>query len=248
MTKIHYLYWLKMSIVDHFQAHDKMKQSKETKVTFREFPRDVQELIAYKLNVHDRTMLNCVLPKSERFVKSYDRSLGIIRKAVVKRKVTKFTTVLRDFFNKLPNDDATLNEIRNILPDMFSADVLEADRKDYIFTIVKGCSIETYKQLRNDDFYKDVFIDHSKSLKNLLYTIAIWNHTLFEYILVNDTLDVSLLEQDLPYMFYSIETIKIVLKHMSLSKQVTEKMYVRSVENMCLDTAELFYAHLQLME
>lgn len=219
-----------------------------TKVTFKGLPRDVQEHIAQKLNVRDRTMLNCVLPKSERFVKKYDRSLGIIHKAIVKKKVSKFTSVLRDFFNKLPDDDATLNEIRNILPDMFSADVLEADRKDYIFTIVKGCSIETYKQLRNDDFYKDIFKDHSKTLKDLLYTIAIWNHKLFEYILVNETLDMSVLEQDLPYMFYSIETIKIVLKHMSLSKQVIEKMYVRSVENMSLDTAELFYAHLKLME
>lgn len=224
------------------------KVTKVTKVVFKEFPRDVQECIAYKLNVRDRTMLNCVLPNSERFVKGYDRSLGIIHKAIVKNKVKKISTILRDFFKTLPYDDATLHEIRNILPYMFTADALEADRKDYIFTIVKSCNIETYKQLRTDDFYKDVFTDQSKSLKDLLYIIAVWNHTLLEYIFINDTLDMSVLEQDLPYMFHSIDTMKIVLKHLSLSKQVIEKMYVRSVENMGIDTAELLYAHLKTLE
>ena len=121
-----------------------MRPLRATKVTFKDFPRDVQECIAYKLNVRERTMLNCVLSKGEQFVKDYDRSLGIIRKAIVKKKVKKFTTTLRDFFNKLPDNDATLDEIRNILPDMFSDDVLEADRKDYIFTIQKANILKNY--------------------------------------------------------------------------------------------------------
>ena len=215
---------------------------------FKEFPRDIQECIAYKLDVRDRTMLNCVLSKGERFVKGYDRSLGIIHKAIVKRKLTKFTTILRDFFNKLPDDDTTLKEIQDILPDMFKADVLEADRKDYIFTIVKSCSIETYKQLRTDDFYKDIFIDHSKPLKDLLYNIAVCNCTLLEYIFVNDTFDMSVLEQDIPYMLYWTESMKIILKHMSLSKQVIEELYVKSIEGMKLVTAEFVYSHLKTIE
>jgi hypothetical protein len=216
-----------------------------TKIKFSDFSRDVQEYIAYKMNIRDRTMLNCVLSKGERFVKGYDHSLGIIYKAIVNRKVTKFTATLRDFFNKIPDADATLSEIRNILPDMFSPDVLEADRKDYIFTIVKNCDIETYKQLRADLFYKDIFIDRSKQLRDLLYNIAIYNIVLLDYIFVNDNFDMNILEQDLPYMTYRTETIKIVLKHMSLSKPILEELYVKSIETMNLVTAELLYAHLK---
>lgn len=224
-----------------------MQPYKVHKVTFKQFPRDVQELIAYKLNVRDRTMLNCVLPKAERFVKEYDKSLGIIRKAIVKNKVTKIRLALRDFINTLPKEDVTLKEIQDVLPDMFTPDVLEADRKDYIFTIVRKCDIETYKQLRTDDFYKDVFTNDSQ-LRNLLYNIAVWNHTLFEYIIVNDTFDLSIMERDLPYMLYSTHTMKLILKHMIVSKQTVETMYWKSIEGMHLITAELLYAHFKNME
>jgi hypothetical protein len=213
---------------------------------FNKLPLDLQESVAYKLNVHDRTMLNSVLSKNKQFNKDYDRTLGIIHKAIIKRKVSKVTVKMRDFFNTIPEQEETLKEIKLILPDMFTAEVLEMDRKDYIYTIVKSCNIETYKQLRTEDIYKDNF-DNNGKLKTLLYTIATCNPTLFEYIVLNETFDFSLLHAEIPYMLSYIEALKIILKHMNLSTTVVEELYVRSIETMRLDAAELLDAHLKTM-
>lgn len=215
-------------------------------IKFNEFPRDIQECIAFKLNVRDRTLLNSVMSKGKRFERTYDRSLGIIRKAIVNKKVTTFTVALRDFLNTLPQEE-TLREIKDILPEMFSAKVLENDRKDYIYTIVKTCDIETYKQLRADDFYKDVF-ENEFQLRSLLYNIGTRNHTLFEYIVINETFDMSVLEPEIPYMLLQRDTLKSILKYMNLSKEIVERMYIRSIDTMKLGAAELLDAHLAAMD
>jgi hypothetical protein len=111
---------------------------------------------------------------------------------------------------------------------------------------VKSCNIETYKQLRTEDIYKDNF-DNKGKLKTLLYTIATCNPTLFEYIVLNETFDFSVLHVDIPYMLSYIEAIKIILKHMNLSTTVVEELYVKSIESMRLDAAELLDAHLKTM-
>lgn len=211
---------------------------------FTELPDNVQEMIAYKLNVCDRAMLNCVLPRKERFKQTYDKSLGVLYKAICKKKVIKkLNTNIRDYLHNVLDKDETLNEIKNELPEMFTKEILESNEKDRIYTIVKSCDIQTYENLRTQSLYYDVFKDDEQL--TLLLNAMVWhNPILLEHIFRNEkdtyaTAITNFIERNFKYTLYNTRSCEIILEHSNLSKEFLEDLYVKSIEGLDIDTAEV---------
>jgi hypothetical protein len=216
---------------------------------FTELPHEVKETIAYKLNVCDRTKLNCVLPKNERFKQTYDKSLGVLHKAICRKKlIQKMNTTMRDFLHTISNKDETLNEIKNEIPDMFKKEIVELDEKDRIFSIIKQCDIKTYQNLRINALYNDVFKDDEK-LTILLHEMVWCNPVLLEYIFNNEketyaTAIIKYIQRNFKYSLYNTRSCKIILEHSNFSKEYLEELYIKCIENLYIDTAEVIERHL----
>ena len=218
---------------------------------FTQLPHQVQENIAYKLNVLDRTKLNSVLPLAKRFIREYDKPIGILYKAICRGKIKGLSAKLQQFVYSLPKDEQTIIEIKKAMPDMFTNEMLDNERKDRIFAILPICSIETYKSLLNDPFYSDFFTDQAV-LYTFLWQCVMYNQCLLRYILTHElatyktALD-TFIQESFKSMLRQTQSCQVIIEHMQFSKEFLEELYIDSIQAFHIETADMIETHLKQM-
>lgn len=123
---------------------------KQRGTMFLDLPRDLQEKVADCLDVHDRTRLNCALPKAEQGCKRpKDKALGIMYHAIKKKYVKHVSLYMKQFLNDLPPGDVTVDEIARLIPTFKPSkktsqktDLLEDKKADLLDKLIAGTATE----------------------------------------------------------------------------------------------------------
>lgn len=210
---------------------------------FTKLPIDIQEKIYNLLPVQSRTSLRIALPKRSSSYnyfkdKTCEKKLGILSKAIKKKKFKKLTPATKVFLMSIDKEDPTLAELSNILPQIgtISANITPETGERELEYIIR-----TNKSLSPEDLADQVMQNpeylNTTSRPYLLYKCLLSNEDVFEAIAIKSG-DVTCVKQYLQYM--SVNMLKLAIKHIgdTITKDEYDSIYEKAVGELYIDTIE----------
>jgi len=214
---------------------------------FLDLPFDLRAKVYNSLNVQDRTRLNIALPKQykkEMKPIKTEKRLGVLSNAIKKKRVTKLSRAMTDFLcTQVSKEDPTLQDISAILsipPLVLTSNIITAE------SIAAASTREQFEHIiRNvpPELYDNVIAHpmfNSRSPQTVMADYyVLCNSVLFDYIATNQKTDIARFRSSIKFTVYSVDILRVILKHFTLTPEERDAMYVYAIENMYTDSAAL---------
>lgn len=208
---------------------------------FTKLPLDIQEKIYNLLPVDSRVSLSMALPKDapKKFIKDKkeERKLGVLVKAIKKKKFKKLTPVSKEFISKLDKSDPTLDEISQHIPEV--KELLENNNKtstlndiEYVLKNDKHTRPDILaSQIMKHDAYINV-----DTRPYLLYICLVSNHHVFEAMYASGA-DVSGIKNYIQFTSHDLKLFKFTWKYVekNLTQDEFDVLYEKIVGDMRID-------------
>lgn len=218
-----------------------------------QLPLDVQERVYRMLPVDDRARLVAALPKGEPLraralptgaSRRAERTLGVIHRAVRKRRVMRMSTRMKDFLASVPLDDPTMFDIAASFPDVATARDANAVRPSDVHTLAAGdierilrtASWETWCTLRSNPALEP----GADSLPHLLFICGLYNSPLFVRIAESGAYDLNaMMKSSIKHLSCNPKSLSAVLRHVPMARDELEAVYVYCIERLYIESASI---------
>lgn len=209
---------------------------------FAELPSDIQGHIRDSLNVYDRARLMVALPKSiTKHLRKKDpkveRSLGILSKAIRKKRLRGLTHPIRLFLEgSVDMQDPTLSDMVVFVPEVMHVTQKKATLQDAtdIDTFLHSVATTEPKDVQNVLGHR-FFAENPQSV---LFKCMQYNMALLEAIVpLCDATHIQYIKSRVKFMTYNMDSFRFLLRLVDLSRDELEEVYTYAVGEMCIEAA-----------